>query len=165
MKMTKYFRVTALVLAASFLAYAFWIDGQRLAAVITLSWCLLWGFSLKTEQDSIPSIFFVVYSAACLVGTYMGFRIIFLLVGFIAAMSAWDIDRFLLRWKVVEAELAIEKRHLIRLLAVDSVGFLLAVVGFSYKIRLGFTVMLLVGAFTIIGLIWIINLLRSAGSR
>lgn len=165
MKITKIIRVIFLLLAAAFLAYAFWSDGQRIAAGITLIWLLFWGFSLNAVQDYAPSVFFTVYGGACLIGSLMGLQVIFVLVGFIAALSAWDIDRFILRWRSNKMDSAIEKSHLLRLLAVDVVGFLLVVIGLSYRIQLSFMVMLLIGAAAVISLNWFIGLLRTASSK
>lgn len=165
MKITKIIRVIFLLLAAVFLAYAFWSGGQRIAAGITLIWLLLWGFSLFAVQDYAPSLFFTVYGVACLIGSMMGLQIIFVLVGFIASLSAWDIDRFLLRWRSNKMDSVIEKSHLLRLLAVDAAGFLLVVVGLSYRIQLSFVVMLLIGAAAVISLNWLIGLLRAVSSK
>jgi hypothetical protein len=165
MKTTKISRVIVLILAACLLGYAFWADGQKIPAGIVLLWMLLWGLNLDFAQGSASSVFFVVYAGACLLGSFLGLRPIFLLAGFIAALSAWDIDRFFSRWKNTETDFQIEKQHLLRLLAVDSVGFLLAAVGLTYRIQLSFVMMLLVGALALVSLIWLIGLLRNLGSK
>jgi hypothetical protein len=168
MKTTKVLQIIFLFLAGAFLAYAFWDREYKIMAAVIVFWVLLWWFSLGSGYDYAPSVFFAVYSGLCLVGSYLGLRPIFLLAGIISALSAWDVDRFLRRWRDAGVGLdtkPIEKKHLLRLLAVDGIGFLLAGIGLNFRIQLSFAMMLLIGVLAIVSLSWLLGILRNSGSK
>ena len=168
MKTTKVLRIISLILAGASLSYAMWMSGYEILSAMTVLWLLLWWYSLGFSYDNASSVFFAGYAGLCLIGSYLGLRPILLLVGIIAVLSTWDADQFLRRWKdegAVADIKAIEKKHLLRLLVVDGIGFLLAGVGLTFRVQLSFAMMLLIGALAVVSLSALIGILRSSGSK
>jgi hypothetical protein len=168
MKITKFFRVINLFLAAIFVSIALWEKGLWIAVGITGFWIILWWYRQGSAWDFAPSVFFVGYVGACVVGAYWGLQPILIFLGVTAALNAWDSDRFYRRWKDAEQSEGLRKlegRHLYRILAVDGLGVILAVAGLSLNAQFNFGIMLLVGVLAVISLSRLISLLRKPGPK
>ncbi|MBN1312060.1 MAG: hypothetical protein JXB30_11635 [Anaerolineae bacterium] len=77
------------------------------------------------------------------------------------ALSAWDLSRF--RQRLVYAaqddmRRSVERRHLRRLLFVNIMGFLPAILAVSIRVRIDFYVLLLVGGVSLLAIYWMLGL-------
>jgi hypothetical protein len=84
----------------------------------------------------------------------------------VAALVAWDLDRFAWRMRAVgrvEDADALERRHLWRLLAVCGVGLLLGAVALGFRIQLGFAVAFVLALLAVLGLSRLVGFLRREG--
>jgi len=168
MKITRNFRFFNLLFAAGLTSFAFWEKGLWFGLLLTITWVFLWWLSRKIEWDFAPSLFFLGYVGICLAGSFWGLRPIFLFLGLTAALNAWDSDRFFRRWKVVQTDGStrnLERRHLFRILSVDGVAIILAVIGLSLKAQLNFAIMLLLGVLAMVSLSRLINMLRNLNPK
>ena len=168
MKTTTYFWIGNLFFAAIFTSYAYWEKSSWIWMAFMLVWMILWGLSQLLDNSYTPGIFFLVFVVICLVGTILGLRIIFLFLGMLAALNAWDTDRFYRRWKGAlgrEANKNLERRHLFRLLWVDGVAISVTILGLTIKTQLSFGLMLLVVVIALISLSQLVRLLRNPGSK
>jgi len=164
MKITKYFLISAFLIAALITSFAFWEIDSWVGIGITLFWLILWWVSQSAASNFMPSIFFVGFIFICLVGSFWGLRPSLSFLGVIAVLNAWDSDRFYRRWKGVENNQSmrnIERKHLIRILAVDGTAVILAAIGLSFKAQLNFGIILLCGFLAVISLSRLISLLRN----
>jgi len=86
-----------------------------------------------------------------------------MLVGVVAALSAWDLDHFARRLRGVERvemRLALEWHHLRRLISVDGLGLLLAGVALAVQYKFSFDAALVLGLVAVLGLSQMISYLR-----
>ena len=77
-----------------------------------------------------------------------------MLVGTVAALSAWDLDQFeqhLRQAGRIAGRAEMERRHLLRLALVDTVGFLLGMVALQLQVRFSFFAALLMAALLALG--------------
>lgn len=147
--------IASIVLAASalILAYALGALWLPAAAILLLGAAWIVGQQLSWRGGAWPMMgLFVVVAAA---GAWLELNPILLVVGLIAALSAWDLDGFarqLRRVDAVEQEQGLQRRHLRRLLLVDGLGLLLAVLALNLEIDLSFGVALILGLIALLGL-------------
>jgi hypothetical protein len=165
MKTTYFFWLGNLLLAAIFTAYAYWEASSWIWMAVTILWTILWWMSLLLDNSFSPGIFFFGFVIVCLAGVFLGLRFILLFFGMIAALNAWDTDRFYRRWKDdlrQKANTKIELRHLFRLILVDTVSISVGIFGLSTKAQLSFGLMLLLVVIAMVSLSQLIRLLRSS---
>lgn len=168
MNISKYFLISNFLIAALITSFAFLEKGLWVGIVITLIWLILWWISQSSASNFMPSIFFVGFILICLAGSFWGLRPSLPFLGVIAALNAWDSDRFYRRWKDVEDNQSmrnIERNHLVRILAVDGMAIILAAIGLSLKAQLNFGIILLCGFLAVISLSRLISLLRNHSQR
>jgi hypothetical protein len=168
MKITAVFRITNLILAGFFVGYAFGEKSLWIGVVISIAWVIFWGVSQLLDNQLTPDIFFLGYAILCLVGTFMGLHLVLLFLGITAALNVWDTDRFYRRWQdtLKETRFTVpERRRLLRLLLVDGLAFILAVIGLTIEIQLNFGLMLLVVVIALLSLTQLIRLLRNQGAK
>ena len=89
------------------------------------------------------------------IGVWLALALPVLLASQVAALAAWDLDRFAQRlrgaWRV-EAEALLMRAHLQRLLAVTGLRLVLSAVALGVQVPLSFGWALLLGAVAILGL-------------
>ena len=96
----------------------------------------------------------------------MGVGVGWMLVGVVAALSAWDLDHFVQRLNGVGRVTKVrdlEQRHLQRLLIVDVSGLMLSVVALGIKVEFGLVTAMLLGLLVILGLSRMVGFLRREG--
>ena len=106
-------------------------------------------------------LFFFMGAAA--LGLLLGLGSGWILVGVAAVLCAWDLDHFAQRLRSagrVEGARELERRHLLRLLAVSGLGFLLAAIALGLKLELGFGAAVFLGLLVVISLSQLVGLLR-----
>jgi hypothetical protein len=110
--------------------------------------------------DWVLSVGLVLFVTAAAIGLWLNLPAGWMLVGMVAALSAWDLDRFARRLKRaghVERARELERSHLWRLLVVDALGMAVAAVALGLRVEFGF------GAALFLGLIAVLALSRAIG--
>jgi hypothetical protein len=145
----------SIVLAASALIAGYGLGALWLPAAAVLVMGVLWILGQRAGWSWFAWLMVVLFTGAAAIGTLLDLNRILLTVGLIASVSAWDLDAFarqLRRVDAVEKELALKRRHLRRLLVVDSLGLLIAVLALAVQIKLSFGLALVLGLVALVGL-------------
>ncbi len=127
---------------------------------------LLWLFGYWRGWDWIASLGLVGYAGVAVAGLSLGLGAGWMLLGLVATLCAWDLQRFVLCLDGVarvEAGQALERQHLQRLLIVAGLGLFLATVALTVEIRLSFLLALLLGTLAVLGLSRAVSFLRREG--
>ncbi len=127
---------------------------------------VLWLFGYWRGWEWVASLAVVGYTGMAAAGSLSGLGSGWMVGGLVAALCAWDLHRFVLCLRSVErveAEGALERRHLQRLLAVAGLGLLLAAIALTVEIRLSFLFALLLGTLAVLGLSRAVSFLRREG--
>ncbi|MBN1810420.1 MAG: hypothetical protein JXA14_01135 [Anaerolineae bacterium] len=161
--MTAWLLPAGTVLAAAALAMGCGLDGLWGGVVAVGVVGAFWMVGQWRRWGWVASVALVLLIGAAAVGLRLGVGGGWMLVGVVAALVAWDLDRF--AWRVraagrVEDADALERRHLQRLLAVGGAGLLLGAVALSFRIRLGFAVAFMLALLAVLGLSWAVGFLR-----
>lgn len=145
-------------LALGYALSGLWIWTSLVAALGGL-WLLgqhyRWGWVASMELICLVSV-----AAA---GIWQNLAAGWMLLGVVAALTAWDLDHFAQRLRSVgraEGARELKQRHLRRLMMVDGLGLLLAAIALEVKIELNFGVAFSLGLLAILGLSWVIGFLR-----
>jgi hypothetical protein len=123
----------------------------------------LWLLGLWRHWGWVSSVGFVLYAAIAAVGLLLDSGSGWMLLGVGLALAAWDLDSFvrhLRQGQWVEDERDLERRHLLRLSAVEGVGLLLATAALGMTLSLGFGAVLLLGLLAVAGLSRVMGFLR-----
>jgi hypothetical protein len=135
---------TGVVVAAGSLAAGYGLGGSWSWAGLWVILALLW--LIEQRPAGLPgtgTLALVVYVSAAAAGYLAGFPTALMLLVVVAALSAWDLDRFRRRLAAVKPageQGLMERRHLVKLAAVASLGTLLAGFGFLIQIQFSFGV-------------------------
>lgn len=154
---------TSIILAASALAAAYGLGSLWLPAAALLILAALWILGLRAKRSWIGWLMLVLFAGAAAFGALLGLNPVLLVFGLIAAVSAWDLGEFareLWRADAVEQEQTLKGRHLRRLLVVDGLALLCALLTLSIQIRLSFGLALVLGLVALLGLSRAIGFLR-----
>ena len=156
--------LVGLATAALFLGYGLdHLTGWSLAAAILGS---LWLFGLGRGWPWASSAGFAAYTLAAAAGLVQGGEVGWILPGLGLALAAWDLDGLYQRMQEVERVEAapdLVRRHLVRLLAVEVLGMLLAAIALGVSLKLSFGVVLLLGLVAAVGLSRAIAILSKEG--
>ena len=150
-------------LAAIVLAMGYAVGGAWKVSPILLAAGVLWWIGQKRHWNLLASVALVGFVVAAAMGLWMGLPAGWMLVGVVAALSAWDLDHFARRLRGVERvemRLALERFHILRLVSVDSLGLLLAGVALAVQYKFSFDVALVLGLVVVLGLSQMISYLR-----
>ncbi len=107
------------------------------------------------------------FVAMATIGLWIGLGGGWMLVGVVAALSAWDLEHFAQRLQClgrVEGAHTLERAHLWRLLTVDGLGLALGAVALGLRIRLGFAAAFILGLLAVWGLSRAVRFVRREGS-
>jgi hypothetical protein len=154
------------VLAVAALAMGHGLKGLWDGVLVVGVAGILWLVGQWRRWEWGASLALVVWIGVAAVGLGRGVEGGWMLVGVVAALVAWDLDRFVWRLRAakrVEAADALEQRHLRRLLAVCGVGLLLGAAALSLRIRLGFAAAFLLALLVLLGLSRMVRFLRREG--
>jgi hypothetical protein len=113
--------------------------------------------------DSAELAFFIGVAAA---GAWLGLGQGWMLVGLVAAVSAWDLGHFsvfLQSAQQVQEREEMERRHLRRLLVVDAVGLAVGFATLKVRVQLAFGWVLLVAFVLVLALGQVVTFLRREG--
>ena len=141
-------------LAVLVLVLGYGFSGRWLAAPFAVGVGALWALlqARGWAPASTAGLALTVLAAAA--GFWLRVQAGWLLVGMIAGLSAWDMDRFeqhLRRAGQVQGRLEMERRHLLRLALVDALGLLLGIVALQIQVRISFLAALLLAALLTLG--------------
>jgi hypothetical protein len=153
----------SIVLAASSLGLAYglgglWIPTAGMAAVGLLG--ILGQRANKSGMTEVAVALFVVAATA---GAVLNLSMLVLVVGVIAALSAWNLDglaRELASVDAVKHQRVLQESYLKRLLLVDGLSFLLAAAAATVRLRLSFSIALLVALVGLVGLSRVLRFIR-----
>ena len=150
-------------LAAIVLAMGYAVGGVWKFSPILLATGVLWWIGQKRHWNLLASVALVGFVVAAAIGLWVGLPAGWMLVGVVAALSAWDLDHFARRLRGVERvemRLALERFHIRRLVSVDGLGLLLAGVALAVQYKFSFDVALVLGLVAVLGLSQMISYLR-----
>jgi hypothetical protein len=164
--MTGWILSAGTVLAAAALAMGYGLQevwgGVAVAGVVGGFWL----FGQWRRWGRVASVALVLMIGTATVGLWLGVGGGWALAGVVAALAAWDLDRFTQRMRMagraVDADV-LERRHLRRLSVVSGAGLLLGVVALSVRVRLGFAAAFLLGLLAVLGLSRAVSFLRREG--
>jgi len=150
-------------LAAIVLAMGYVVGGVWKVSPILLATGALWWVGQKRHWNLFASVALVGFVVAAALGLWEGLPAGWMLVGVVAALSAWDLDYFARRLRSierVEMQPALEQFHLRRLVSVNSLGLLLAGMALVVQYKFSFDVALVLGLVAVLGLSQMVNYLR-----
>lgn len=151
------------VLATAALAAGYSLSGGWLEALLVGALGTFWLLGQRRGWGWVTSMALALLVGAASIGPWLGVGPGWMLVGIVAALSAWDLDHFTRRLRNVErVENAqnLERRHLQRLLIVDTLGLLLGAVALSIRAQFGFGTAFLLGLLAILALSRVIRAIR-----
>jgi hypothetical protein len=154
-------------LATLLLALDYALGGHWIGVVASVALGCLWLAGLWRGWNETDSLGIVGFTSLAAVGVWLALAIPVLLASLVAALAAWDLDRFaqrLQRAGHASPTAALARAHLRRLLAVAGIGLLLSAVSFGIQLPIGFGWALLLGALAILGVSRTIRWLSQAGN-
>ena len=154
------------IIAMGALALGYGLIGLWTWAVFIVVLGFLWLFGQWRGWDWMASVGLTLFVSAAAFGLWMGVGVGWMLVGVVAALSAWDLDHFVQRLNGVGRVTKVrdlEQRHLQRLLIVDVSGLMLSVVALGIKVEFGLVTAMLLGLLVILGLSRMVGFLRREG--
>jgi hypothetical protein len=156
----------SIAVAAGALALGYGLGGYGLPALLVAVLGGLWLLGRWRAWPWVAPAGFLCFTLAAAIGMLLGLGAGWMLLGAAAALVAWDLDdlvRRLERAGRVEAQAAIESRHLARLAAVAGLGLALAAIPLGLRLDLGFGLVLLLGLLAVLGLGRVVAYLRREG--
>ena len=152
---------TALAASALALGYA---QAHLWAGVVLIAGLgAFWLFGQRRGWRWVPSLVLVLFVSAAVFGLGLAAEPIWMLLGVVVGLAAWDLDHFAQRMRKashVEGVQNLERRHLLRLLLVSGLGFLLSAAALEVRVELPMGTALLLGLLAIMGLSRAIRFLR-----
>jgi hypothetical protein len=155
--------VVSTVLATSLLIWGYASGGAWSWVPLIIAVGALWLVGQRYQRNWVASWALVLCVGFATAGMWANLNPSLMLGGLIAALSAWDLDHFLQRLRLVTQNArtrSLERRHLMRLLWVDVVGVLVSSIAFSIDLEFGLGIAFLLGLLAIVGLSRTISFLR-----
>jgi len=155
--------IASIILASSAFIVAYGLGVLWLPTVAILVLGVAWILAPRAAWPWLPWVMMTLLVVIAAVGAWLALRPVPLVVGLVAAVSAWDLDLFvrqLRRVDRVERGDRLKRRHLRRLVAVDGVGLLMAILALTVEIQLTFALALGLGLAALVGLSRLIVFLR-----
>lgn len=132
---------------------------SALSAVVAIVWLILHRRGVTFAGD----FGLIATTGAAAIGMMLSAGSAWMLVGLVAALTAWDLEAFG-RWlqdcPAVDEARALRRTHLRRLLVVDLLGLGLALLALQLSVRLRLGVLVLLGVVLAIGLSRVVRYLR-----
>jgi hypothetical protein len=145
----------SIAVAAGALALGYGLGGYGLPALLIAALGGLWLLGRWRARPWIAPAGLVCFTLVAATGMLMDLGAGWMLLGGAAALVAWDLDDLArrLEWAGrVEAQAAIESRHLGRLAVVAGLGLALAAIPVGLRLDLGFGLVLMLGLLAVLGL-------------
>ncbi len=135
--------------------------GALLETAFALLLGLLWLAALRLRNSPYSWLAFLGFSILFGLGVWQRINPLWLLLGQVAALAAWDLSEFSFRLdQLEEPQPAIEKAHLRRLAPVVGVGILSGGLALGFTLKLNFNLVLLLGLLAFIALAQIVRQIR-----
>ncbi len=160
---SKWIASGCIVLAALGLALGYTLAGEEVLAPAITILGILWLVSIHRQWKVISSLALAIIVIAAAYGVWKGYSPGLMLFVLVAALSTWDLDAMLDRFRQVKPEAlepGIEKRHLLRLAAVDGSGLLLGGIALVMRIHFSLGIGLILGLVLFVGITQIVLYLR-----
>ena len=152
-------------IATLLLALAYAIGGRWIGTATSVALGCLWLAGLWRGWTGMEALGLIGAVGIAAVGVWFALSTPVLLAGVVAALVAWDLDRFVRRTRsaghVTEAT-ALTRAHLQWLLVVAGLGLALGAVAAGIQVPLSFGWALLLGALAILGMSRVIRSLTRA---
>ena len=146
------------ILALDFAQAGLWTWIPLIVAVAAV-----WLVGLRRGWEWTALAGLVCYTGVAAAGLLLDLEVGWMLLAMVATLTAWDLDHFFRRLNRVGGvgpDRSLERRHLLRLLMVDSVGLLLGAIALRIEVELTFATILLLGLLAALGLAQTIRFLR-----
>jgi hypothetical protein len=159
--------IASIVLAASALALGYGLNSAWAGVILIAATGFLWVLGQRRGWRWIAPCGLVCYVVIAGIGLGMRSWSSWMLIGMVAALSAWDLDHFVRRLREsgqIENAHALERRHFQRLLIVDSVSLLLGAVALGISLEFSFSIGLLLAVLATFGLTRAIGFLQRQDS-
>lgn len=157
----------AVALAAACLAAAHALGGSWAWAAACLGLGGLWLLGRWRHWAPAAALGLAAFTALAGLGLWLDGRpgtALLALLAVVAALCAWDLDGLawrLARYPFIGDRAGLERRHLVRLLAVAALGLVLGGATLAIQIRLTFLPAVLLSLLALLGLSWAVLLLRT----
>ena len=155
----------SILVSVSALATAYAVEGFLIPAAVILGVGLPWLLKGRSWGGWIAWLTTGVLALASVIGAALGANAWFLVIGLVAALSAWDLDTFARQlWSVDEVAQELESRHLARLLFVDVLSLVLTGLALTVELQLSFGVAVVLALVALVALSRAIGLLGRGAS-
>lgn len=158
------FLVAHVLVATAAFAFAFAQAEQLLASLAVIAVGALWLAALRRDAGPVSSIFMNLLVMGGAAAFLLGGTGILPLVGAVAALGAWDLAHFYQRLRAadrVDEASGVGRDHLKRLGLVESLGFLIGLLGLTTRMQISFWWEVLLAILAMIGLTRLIRYVRS----
>jgi hypothetical protein len=165
--MTAKLLLVSTIIAMGALALGYGLIGLWVWTMFIVTLGLVWLIGQRRDWGWMASVGLVLFVSTAAFGLWLGAGTGWMLIGVVAALSAWDLDHFTQRLSGagrVESARDLERRHLQRLLTVDVSGLVLAIVALGIKVEFGLGTATLLGLLVILGLSRMVGFLRRKGN-
>ena len=155
--------VASIVVSCGALAAGYALAGWSIASGLPAAIGALWLVFRKRNSTRVGDIGLIAATGAAAVGVMLDAGAAWMLVGLVAALTAWDLEAFG-RWlqdcPIADEARALQRTHLQRLLVADLLGLGLGLLALQLRMRLRLAVLVLLGAVLAIGLSRVVRYLR-----
>jgi hypothetical protein len=135
------------IIAATLALGGSYVQNALIYPALAIALCgTFWVEALLRSWRWPASPLLVIFTGATVYGARQDFPPFFMLIAISAALSAWDLDHMLQRLAQVRPGAVapgIPRRHLMRLAAVNGLGLLVGGAALLFRLRLSFTLALL----------------------
>lgn len=166
MSQAKWAACACSIASALAIGYGYAQDDQIYSALAFALLGAFWCEALLRAWRWPASPLLVFFTCSAVYGAWQGFPPFIMLVGILAALSAWDLDHMLQRFAQVKSAAlmpGLERRHLQRLAAVNGLGLLLGCAALLIQVHISFTLAIILGLAAFIALGQVVVFLRRSG--
>lgn len=149
------------------LAGLFATDGDWLVVLLLAAITGIWAVGAQQHWERTTNLLLIGNTVAAVVGAWWGLLAPVLLIGIIATLVAWDLQRFAARLRsvgVVDNARRLVRGHLVRILLIAAPGLAFGILGMLVRLSLPFAVVLLLTLLAAGGLIRALTYLRRAST-
>lgn len=153
--------IVGVAVSAVALALAFGLGGQPVWSPVFVALGALWLIGQRRDQGWVASLVLLCLIVGAVLGFWVNLPGVWLLVGAVMALAAWDLHDFARRLQDVEDDAdakVLEVHHLLRLGVVSGLGLLLGGLALAVRVSLGFGVVFALGLIAVFGLSRLVRL-------
>ncbi|UCC64976.1 MAG: hypothetical protein JSV36_08040 [Anaerolineae bacterium] len=164
--MTRKVLLASTVLATGLLAAGFGLHDTWNRALLVLAAGAFWLLGQRLGWRWAASTALIFFALMAVLGTWLAVPGEWLLLGWVAALSAWELEHFVRGMADaghVEDAPELERCHLRRLLIVDGLAVLLGGLALRVKVEIGFGAAFVLALLAVFGLSRAIRFLRYEG--